>query len=138
VFEYRTDRGHDSTMEEPWTCGQGLASRSVLPGTLAEFFTASARIFETHTRALDTADPDAKQELDAYAALVTANRDVADRLSGIADQMAGYRGLPMAAHDDAALSDTVAQEAFVTFVRLEQELSTLLQQLLQEDQRMLQ
>jgi hypothetical protein len=124
-------------MEEPSTCGQGLASRSILPGKLGEMLAALARILEAHTRALDPAEADARKELDAYAALVTAHRDVADRLSGIGVQMAEYRSLPMAAHDEAAMSDAVAHRAFENFVRVERELSTLLQQQLREDQEML-
>ncbi len=89
-------------------------------------------------RALDPADTDARKELDAYATLATGHRDVADRLSGIADQMAGYRALPMAAHDEEAMLDAVAHKAFENFVRLEHELATLLQQQLKEDQEMLQ
>jgi hypothetical protein len=125
-------------MEEPSTCGQGLASRSILPGKVGELLASQARILEAHMRALDPTDTDARQELDAYAALVTAHRDIADRLSGIADQMASYRALPMAAHDEEAMSDAVAHRAFEKFVRLEQELIALLQQLLEEDQQMLQ
>jgi hypothetical protein len=124
-------------MEEPSTCGQGLASRSSLPGKLGELLAAQARILEAHMRALDPSDADAKEELDAYAALATAHRDVADRLSGIAVQMADYRALPMPAHDEAAMSDAVAHKAFERFVGLEQELTTLLQQQLAEDQEML-
>ena len=125
-------------MEEPSTCGQGLASRSILPGKVGELLAALARILEAHMRALDPSDANARKELDAYAALVTAHRDVSDRLSGIAVQMADYRALPMAAHDDAAMSDALAHKAFENFVRLEQELATLLQQQLAEDQEMLQ
>jgi len=125
-------------MEEPSTCGQGLASRSTLPGKLGELLAALARILEAHMRALDPADTDARKELDAYAGLVTAHRDVADRLSGIAVQMADYRALPMAAHDEAAMSDAVAHKAFENFVRLELELATLLQQQVAQDQDMLQ
>jgi hypothetical protein len=125
-------------MEEPSTCGQGLASQSVLPGKLSELLAALARILEAHMRALDPADADARKELDAYAALVTAYRDVADRLSGIAVQMADYRNLPLAAHDEAAMSDVVAHRAFENYVRLEQELASLLQQHVQEDREMLQ
>ena len=125
-------------MEEPSTCGQGLASRSILPGKVGELLAALARILEAHMRALDPSDANARKELDAYAALVTAHRDVSDRLSGIAVQMADYRALPMAAHDEAAMSDAVAHKAFENFVRLEQELATLLQQQLAEDQEMLQ
>jgi hypothetical protein len=116
-------------MEEPSTCGQGLASRSVLLVKVGELLASLARILEAHMRALDPTDADARKELDAYATLVTAHRDVADRLSGVAVQMADYRNLPMAAHDEAAMSD---------FVRLEHELATLLQEHLHEDQKMLQ
>lgn len=133
-----SNRGDHPGMEEPSTCGQGLASRSVLPGKLGELLAAVARILEAHMRALDPGDTDARKELDAYAALVTAHRDVADRLSGIADQMAGYRALPMAPHDEAAMSDTMAHRAFENLVRLEQELTTMLQQLLRGDEQMLQ
>jgi hypothetical protein len=89
-------------------------------------------------RALNPSEPDARKELDAYAALVTAHRDVADRLSGIAVQMADYRNLPIAAHDEEAMSDAVAHKAFENFVRAEQELVALMQHQLQEDHEMLQ
>jgi hypothetical protein len=125
-------------MEEPSTCGEGLASRAVVPEMLGELLHAQARIMEAHMRALDPSDSDARKEIDAYAALVTAHRDVADRLSGIAVQMADYRNLPVAAHDEAAMSDTVAHKAFENFVRLEQELAGLLQEYWREDQHMLQ
>jgi hypothetical protein len=124
-------------MEEPSTCGQGLASQSILPDKLGELLAALARILEAHMRALDPADHDARMELDAYAALVTAYRDVGDRLSGIAVQMADYRSLPIAAHDEAAMSDAVAHRAFENYVRLEHELAALLQQHVQDDREML-
>jgi hypothetical protein len=123
---------------EPSTCGQGISSRSALPAKLGELLAAQAQVLEAHMRALDPADADARKELDAYATLVTAHRDVGDRLSGIGVQMTDYRNLPMAAHNERAMSDSVAHKAFEKFVRLEHELSTLLQQLLQEDQQMLQ
>jgi hypothetical protein len=125
-------------MEEPSTCGQGLASRSSLPAKLSELLASLARILEAHMRALDPTDADARKELDAYATLVTAHRDIADRLSGLAVQMADYRHLPIAAHDEAAMSDTAAHRAFDNFVRVEHEVTTLLQQHVQEDQAMLQ
>jgi hypothetical protein len=125
-------------MEEPSTCGQGLASRSVLLVKVGELLASLARILEAHMRALDPTDADARKELDAYATLVTAHRDVADRLSGVAVQMADYRNLPMAAHDEAAMSDAATHKTFDNFVRLEHELATLLQEHLHEDQKMLQ
>lgn len=114
-----------------------MASRSTLPEKLGEMLAALARMLETHMRALDPTDTDSRKELDAYAALVTTHRDLADRLSGIADQMAGYRALPLAAHDVAAMSDAVTRKAFENFVRLERELTSVLGQLLHEDQEML-
>jgi hypothetical protein len=125
-------------MEQPSTCGQGLASRAILPGKLGDVLTAVARNLEAHMRALDPADSGARKELDAYATLATAHHDVADRVSGIADQMAGYRALPMAAHDEATMSDAVSHKAFANLVRVEQELATMLQQLLRDDEQMLQ
>ena len=88
-------------------------------------------------RALDPADTDARKELDAYAELVTAHRDIADRLEGVANQMAEYRALPIAPHDEAAMSDPAAHTAFERFVQSERELATLLQQLSMQDQEML-
>lgn len=125
-------------MEEPSSCGQGLASRAVLPGKMGELLASLAQILEAHMRALDPGDIDARKELDAYAELVTTHQDIADRLSGIAVRMADYRALPMAEHDEATMSDSVAHKAFEGFVRLERELVTLLQQQLKEDQEMLQ
>jgi hypothetical protein len=88
-------------------------------------------------RALDPADNAGKTELEAYAALVTAHRDIADRLSGLADQMAGYGNLPMAPHDEAVMSDSVARKAFENCVRHQRELASTLQQLLHDDEQML-
>jgi hypothetical protein len=124
-------------MDEPSTCGQGLSSRSTLPAKLGELLAALAQVLEAHMRALEPADAHARQELDAYANLVTAHRDVADRLSGIAVQMADYRNLPVAPHDVEAMSDTVAHKAFERFVGREQELATLLRDQLHQDQQML-
>jgi hypothetical protein len=123
--------------EEPSTCGEGLASRSILSVKVGELLAAQARVLEEHMRALDPADANARRELDAYAKLVTGYRDIADRLSAVADQMAEHRALPTAAHDEEALVDEVAHNAFEKFVRLEQELTNLLQEQLGEDQTML-
>ena len=38
-----------------------------MPGKLGEVLAALARILETHMRALDPTDTDARKELDAYA-----------------------------------------------------------------------
>ena len=124
-------------MEEPSTCGQGLSSRSSLPAKLGELLAALAQVLESHMRALDPTDAHARQELDAYAALVTGHQDIADRLAAIAEQMGGYRNLPMAPHSEEAMSDALAHKAFQRFVGREQELATVLQDQLREDKQML-
>jgi hypothetical protein len=124
-------------MEAPSTCGEGMASRSILSVKIAELLASQARVLEAHMRALDPTDGNGRKELDAYAKLVTGFRDTADRLSAIADQMAGDRDLPMAAHNEQVLVDETAHNAFEKFVRLEQEVSNLLQEHLREDQTML-
>jgi hypothetical protein len=125
-------------MEEPWTCGQGLAIRSSLPAKLGDLFAAQARVLEAHARALDPEDLQARHELDAYAALVVAHRDVADRLSALAKQMAGYRQLPMAPHNEDTMSDAIALNVFERLAQVERELVSLVQRLSQDDQKVLQ
>jgi hypothetical protein len=56
----------------------------------------------------------------------------------IAVQMADYRNLPMARHNEEAMQDTAAHKTFERFVQSEQELTALLQKQLREDQSMLQ
>ncbi|HZN81950.1 MAG TPA: hypothetical protein VFC01_20010 [Mycobacterium sp.] len=124
-------------MEDPSTCGQGLSSRSPLPAKLGELLTALAQVLEAHMRALEPTDVNARKELDAYATLVTGHRDIADRLAAISEQMAGYRDLPMAPHNEASMSDTVAHKAFERFIRREQALAALLQDQLAQDEQML-
>ena len=123
-------------MEEESSCGQGLASRSTMQAKLGELLAALAQVLESHMRALDPADANARAELDAYANLVTGHRDIADRLAAIAEQMAGYRNLPMAPHNEEAMSDVLAHKAFERFIGREQELAALLQDQLREDREM--
>jgi hypothetical protein len=117
-------------MEAPSTCGEGVASRSILSVKIAELLASQARVLEAHMRALDPADGNGRKELDAYAKLVTGFRD-------IADQMTGHRDLPMAAHNEEVLVDETAHNAFEKFLRVEQEVSNLLQEHLREDETML-
>ena len=110
------------------TCGQGLAANADLPARLGELLATRADVLERHMRALDPADPAARPELDAYAALAGAHRAIAAQLSQLADQMASYKGLPMAAHDMQVMTDPRGQaEAFQRFIALERELVSSLQ-----------
>jgi hypothetical protein len=116
------------TPEGQPTCGQGLAANAFLPAKLAEVLAARAEVLERHMQALDRSDPQAQQELEAYAHLAHAHRDVASELSRLAQEMAGYRDLPMARHDLAVMASPEGQMAdFRRFVAVEQELLTLLQ-----------
>jgi hypothetical protein len=120
------------------TCGKGVASNAVLPAKLAELMAARAEVLERHTKALDPADPAARQELDAYTKLVEDHRRVADELVDLARQMASYRGLLMGRHDLAVMSDPSGQAAaFRSFVEIERQLLGLLQSKLDEEDKLL-
>ena len=47
------------TMDEPRTCGEGLAQRSVLPVRVSALTAAMAEVLETHQQALDLTDDNA-------------------------------------------------------------------------------
>lgn len=116
------------------TCGKGLAANAVLSAKLANLMAARAEVIERHTRALDLSDPNAHAELDAYRSLARDHRGVATELAKLAEQMAGYRDLPMARHDMQVMADPTGQaEAFQRFVALERELLALLQSSLEQD-----
>ena len=120
------------------TCGKGLAANAVLPAKLAELTAATAEVLERHTRALDLTDPAAREELDAYTALVRVHRTIAGQLASLAQQMAGYRDLPMGRHDETAMADPKGQaEAFQRFVAIERELLALLSAKVEEEDQLL-
>jgi hypothetical protein len=120
------------------TCGKGVASNAVLPAKLAELMAARAEVLQRHSKALDPADPAARQELDAYTKLVEDHRRVADELVDLARQMASYRGLPMGRHDLAVMSDPSGQAAaFRSFVEIERQLLGLLHSKLEEEDKLL-
>jgi hypothetical protein len=100
---------------------------AVLPEKLAELLKARAEVLERHTRALDPDSEAGSRELEAYLALVRAHRAVAADLDRLAQQMSGYRNMPMAAHDAATMRDPRGQaEAYEHFQRVEHELAELL------------
>jgi hypothetical protein len=122
--------------DEP-TCGKGLAEHSALPRLMGELTAATATEQEQHTRALDLDDSIARQERDAYAALVSEFRDVSRRLTAVAKRMAGYRDLPMGRHDMRTMMDRDNVAAFQRYVRVEEELLGLLRSRLDVDHGML-
>jgi hypothetical protein len=124
-------------MDEHTTCGRGLADHASLPAKMAELIAALAENFEIHMQSLDLTDPKAKEEHEAYAHLAVQNRGIARHLKATAQEMAGYRDLPMGRHDDRAMSDPQVVEAFEKLVRREEALDMLLSQSLERDQKVL-
>jgi uncharacterized protein YndB with AHSA1/START domain len=124
-------------MNEPDTCGQGLAERSVLPEKLAELAAAMAANLEQHQRTLDVTGHNARAEHEACEVVASALRNAAAQLQAAADRMAGYRDLPMAWHDERALTSPEIRDTFARFIDREHELSALLDICIQQDRNML-
>jgi hypothetical protein len=124
-------------MEEEPTCGKGLAAQSVLPAKMGELIASLAENLEVHMKALDLTDENAKKERAAYVSLAKKHRDIAAQLAAVANEMAGYRDLPMGKHDEQAMLEPKVFEVFETFTKLEQELLALLQEHVEQNQTML-
>ena len=123
-------------LDQP-TCGKGLAENSALPGKLGELVAAMGRVLEVHMRALDLNDVNSKQEYEAYKDLAREHRKIAASLEATAQEMAGYRNLPMGKHDEKAMVHPRTLEVFENFVQHKQELLTYLQETIEQDQKML-
>jgi len=119
--------------DEPQTCGKGLVEHSTLPAKLSELLAAMAQILDLHKNAIDAST----EEFEAYAKLTNEFRDVAARLRAIGKQMAGYRDLPMPAHDMQALMDAKNVEAFIAYIAREKELLEYLQNAIARDEAMM-
>ena len=117
------------------TCGKGLAANAVLPEHLGNLMRAMADVLEAHLATLDLDDQNARQEYAAYESLVQEQRQIAALLAATAQEMAGYRDLPMGRHDMQALAQQL--EPFKQFVQQKRNLLSLLQEMDREDQAML-
>ena len=115
-----------SDAEQDWTCGMGLAVGGELPGRMADLLSVMARNLELHMRSLDGSDPAANDELVAYERLTGRMRDVSGYLEALAGEMTGYRDLPMAPHDEAALNTPEVAEAFQALIARERDLAAYL------------
>ena len=82
-------------------------------------------------------DPNARVEYDAYKKLVREHREIANRLTAIATEMAEYRDLPMGRHDEKKLSEPKVFQAFERYTHLEEDLLSLLRKRVEQDQKML-
>ena len=124
-------------MNQPDTCGQGLAERSAVPAKLGALTAAMADNLEKHQRTLDLTDNNAETEHEAYEVVASDLRNAAAQLQAAAERMAGYRGLPMARHDEHAIRSREIRDAFAGLIEREQDLSALLNTLIEQDRAML-
>ena len=124
-------------MDEQQTCGRGLAEHSVLPARLAGVIEAMADNLRVHMGALELDDEPAREEHAVYLRLAEEQRQAAGRLRAIAGEMATARDLPMGRHDLQTLSSPEVAEAFRRFVAAKQELAATLQEMAEEDRRLL-
>jgi hypothetical protein len=122
--------------DEP-TCGKGLAEHSALPAKLADLIGSVADNLEIHMKSLDPADANARKELDAYESLLRQHRQIAVLLRSTANEMAGYRHLPMAGHSEESMSEAQVIETFENLVSIRRETVELLQAMLEQEQKML-
>ena len=124
-------------MDDQPTCGKGLAAHSALPARLATLIAALAENLELHQDTLDLRDPHSRKERDVYAGLAEEHRAISRQLVAVAQRMAGYRDLPMGAHDERALAEPRLLEAFQRFVASEEDLLTYLHGALAGERAML-
>lgn len=125
-----------STPEQP-TCGKGLAENSVLPAKMGGLLEAMVENLEAHRKSLDLTDQNSRQEYEAYESLVKAYRQIAVELQSTAQEMAGYRNLPMGRHDERAMTHPRVRDSFEKFVQRKRELLDLLTQTAERDNKLL-
>lgn len=124
-------------MNQPQSCGQGLAERSALPAQLSALTAAIADTLERHRHTLDRTDDNARAEDAAYAGLANDFRSIALQLQATANRMAGYRDLPMARHEGAAMVAPLVRDAFVNLIKREHDVASLLQAWIRQDEGIL-
>ena len=124
-------------MDEPRTCGKGLAERSALPAQLSALAAAIADVLERHQQTLDLTDDNARAEHTAYQHVASDCRNLTSQLRATADRMAGYRDLPMARHHADAMAAPDIREAVANLVERERDVAAILETWIEEDQAML-
>ena len=124
-------------MDEPITCGKGLAERSALPARLGALAAAIADVLERHQQTLDLSDDNARAEHTAYQLLASDYRNLTSQLRVTADRMVGYRDLPMARHHANAMVAPDIREAVANLVERERDVAAILETWIEEDQAML-
>jgi hypothetical protein len=124
-------------MDQPPTCGQGIAEHADVPLKLADVIGAMADILEIHQSSLNSSDKHSRPEFDAYVAVATAHRELESRLRALAVRMEGYRDLPMASHDMAVITSPTATRALERLSVEEEALTSLLQKHVKQYRQML-
>jgi DNA repair exonuclease SbcCD ATPase subunit len=124
-------------MAEQASCGGGLAEHSAVPAKIGEMLASLAENLELHVPAIDIADANGRSERDAYESLAAEYRAIASRLQSVAEQMAGYRDLPIASHHEAALTTPRVMSAFRRFLELQDEVVQLIQRTAERDRHIL-
>ena len=124
-------------MDEPQTCGRGLAERSALPAQLAAVIEAMADNLHVHMQALELDDEPAREEHAVYLRLVEEQRQAAGRLRAVAGEMAAARDLPMGRHDEETKRSPEVGNAFRRFIEARQELQALLERMAEQDRQLL-
>jgi hypothetical protein len=123
------------TDDDQPTCGKGLAANAVLPEHLSALMNAMADLLDAHVLTLDLTDETTRAEYDAYTSLARQHSEIGARLASVAQEMAGYRDLPMGRHHMEAMAGQT--EPFARLVGRKRELLTLLHDAVAEDQEML-
>ena len=124
-------------MDEPNTCGKGLAERSALPARLGALAAAIADVLERHQQTLDLNDDNARAEHTAYQLLASDYRNLTSQLRVTADRMVGYRDLPMARHHAHAMVAPDLREASANLLERECDVAAIIGTWIEEDQAML-
>jgi hypothetical protein len=123
------------TVDDQPTCGKGLAAGAALPESLGTVMDAMAEVLEAHLQALDLDDESSRLEYAAYESLAREHREIAAQLAATAQEMLGYRDLPMGRHDMEAMSRQ--HDPFKNLVDEKRKLLVLLQESVKEDQALL-
>jgi hypothetical protein len=126
-----------NTQGQKMSCGQGVAANAVLPEKVGVLMGSMAALLQNHTRSLDAADSNTKQERDAYHRLIKELGAVASSSQALAAAMRSYRDLPNATHDVRVLADQKSRDVFASFIRAEEDVHALLQTTVAEHRAML-
>jgi hypothetical protein len=120
-------------MDEPQTCGEGLAQRADLPARLSALMAAMVEVLEAHQQALDLTDENARSEQAAYEQLVDDYRQLMSALRATADHMRGCQDLPLARHHSAVMLGSEHRRALANLVERERVLAAFLKMWFEED-----